>query len=92
MSRLLDVPWVVNQESERISTHGGLGSIDFNGAEKERREAMRLVAQAQAMARILLRHAAGYGGHNCPTTAQECDVCKPIEDVLNAAGLLAEGA
>ena len=62
LSRLLDVPWVVNEEAERISTHGGLGSIDFNGAEKERREAMRLVAQTQAMAHALL--AQGYTDGN----------------------------
>lgn len=53
MTRLLDVPWVVNEEAERISTHGGMASVDFNGAEKERREAMRLVAQAQEMAKAL---------------------------------------
>lgn len=53
MSLLLDVPWAVNEESERISTHGGLASLDFNGTVPERREAMRLVAQAQEMARLI---------------------------------------
>lgn len=54
MNRLLDVPWVVNEGSERISTHGGLATIDFNGSVTERRETMRLVAQAQEMAKALM--------------------------------------
>lgn len=80
MSRLLDEPWVVNEEAERISTHGGLGSIDFNGAEKERREAMRLVAQTQAMASVLRDLYENY----------ECGACADamMGAVLRAAGVI----
>lgn len=80
MSRLLDVPWVVNEEAERISTHGGLATVDFNGTEKERREAMRLVAQAPKMARLLRDFLKNY------EMGQHVDV--QIESVLRDAGMI----
>lgn len=100
--RLLDVPWVVNEEAERISTHGGLATIDFCGTVAERREAMRLVARAQEIAKVLLELHGSLGGHNdeewhtrdCWQQKQgyqrsPCTVrCVKSATVLRAAGVL----
>jgi len=51
---ILDYPIRVDREAERISTHNGGASIDFNGNEAQRREAMRFYEQAPRAMRLLL--------------------------------------
>lgn len=50
---ILDKEIRVNHETERISVFNGAATLDFNGAEKERREAMRFYEKAPEMALLL---------------------------------------
>lgn len=51
---ILDYPIRVDNEAERIITHNGGATLDFNGNEVQRREAMRLFGQIERFARIAL--------------------------------------
>lgn len=51
---LLNHPIRVDREAERISVFNGGASLDFNGNEALRREALRFYEQAPAAFRLLL--------------------------------------
>lgn len=51
---IIDYPIRVDREAERISVFNGGASLDFNGNEAQRREAMRFYEQAPEAFRCLL--------------------------------------
>lgn len=90
---ILDLPIHVDHSAERISTHNGGATIDFNGNEEQRREAMRFYEQAPAMARALIGEmdpdghviACGNGG----SSPDDCSPrCRRVVAVLRDAGIL----
>lgn len=83
---ILDQPIRVDREAERISVFGGSVSIDFNGNEEKRREAMRFYEQAPAAFRLLLEMHAVEG---LPQTAEyRRSLTEQRDAVLRDAGVL----
>lgn len=80
---ILDYPIRVDHEAERITTHNGGASLDFNGNEAQRREAMRFYEQAPKMA-ALLKRLDSANGFDATSTA----FMGAVRNALRDAGVL----
>lgn len=77
---ILDYPIRVDREAERIITHNGNVTLDFNGNEQLRREAMRFYGQAPEAFRCLLDFYKNYEMGTGPDSR--------MESILRDAGVL----
>lgn len=80
---ILDLPIRVDREAERISVFNGGASLDFNGNEEKRREAMCFYEQAPKMADLLKRLDSS-NGFDATSTAY----IVAVRTVLRDAGVL----